>query len=138
MISLPSAEVVSSVKSSQLDGQELPGEGDRLFLEIVAKGEVAEHLEEGVVPRGPPDVLQVVVFPPRAHAFLGADRPLVLPFLQAKEGVLELVHPGVGEEQRRVVSGDQVGTLHQGVPLGLEVVEELRADLSACHKNLNQ
>ena len=33
-------------------GDELPGEGDRVFLEVVAEGEVAEHLEEGVVARG--------------------------------------------------------------------------------------
>src|SRR5205807_5535335 len=30
-------------------GEELPGETDRALLEVVAEGEVAEHLEEGVV-----------------------------------------------------------------------------------------
>ena len=38
---------------------ELPGEGDRLVLEVVAEGEVAEHLEEGEVAGGVADVVDV-------------------------------------------------------------------------------
>src|SRR5699024_752347 len=41
-------------------GEELPGEVDRAGLEVVAEGEVARHLEEGAVPRGAADVLDVV------------------------------------------------------------------------------
>src|SRR5690606_32647894 len=32
----------------QLDGEELPGEANRVALEVVAEGEVPQHLEEGV------------------------------------------------------------------------------------------
>jgi hypothetical protein len=31
---------------THVPGQELPGEGDRLLLEVVAEGEVPEHLEK--------------------------------------------------------------------------------------------
>jgi hypothetical protein len=44
--------------------------GDRLFLEIVAEREVAQHLEERVVARGVADVVEVVVLAAGAHALL--------------------------------------------------------------------
>jgi len=44
-------------------GQERPGEADRIVLEVVAEREVAEHLEERVVPERGADVLEVVVLP---------------------------------------------------------------------------
>ena len=50
--------------------EEVPGEVDRVALEVVAEGEVAEHLEERVVARGVADVLQVVVLAAGAHAAL--------------------------------------------------------------------
>src|SRR5205814_4473914 len=49
---------------------ELPGKLDGVFLEIVAEGEVAEHLEEGEVAGGASDVLEVVVLPAGPHALL--------------------------------------------------------------------
>lgn len=42
-------------------GEEGPGEGDRVFLEIVAEAEVTQHLEKGVVTGGIADVFQVAV-----------------------------------------------------------------------------
>src|SRR5678815_3779673 len=42
----------------QLAGEELPREGNGVLLEVVAEGEVAEHLEEGVMARRPPDVVE--------------------------------------------------------------------------------
>src|SRR5262249_54964241 len=56
-------------------GQELPGEADRLALEVVAEREVAEHLEEGVMARCPPDLIEVVVLSRHPQAFLRAGRP---------------------------------------------------------------
>ena len=40
---------------------QFPGVLDRLVLEVVAEGEIAQHLEEGVVSRRAPHRLQVVV-----------------------------------------------------------------------------
>jgi hypothetical protein len=51
-------------------GHQLPGVLDRFLLEIVAEGEVAQHLEEGLVPRRAPDHLQVVVLARHAQALL--------------------------------------------------------------------
>ena len=63
-------------RQAEFLGDQVPGQLDRLFLEIVAEGEIAEHLEEGVVARGIADILQIVVLAAGAHAFLrrgGAD-----------------------------------------------------------------
>jgi len=104
----------------QLLGEELPGIGDGLLLEVVAEGEVAEHLEEGMVPGSTPHVLQVIVLAAGPHAFLGAGGPVVAPVLHTKEAVLELVHAGIGEEKGRVVVGDEEGTGDHGVAAVLE------------------
>src|SRR5262249_19332801 len=56
-------------------GEELPGEGDGAFFEIVAEAEVPEHLEEREVPGRPPDEVDVVVLAADAHALLDAGGP---------------------------------------------------------------
>ncbi len=58
-------------------GDEVPRVGDRLFFEVVAEGEVTEHLEERVVARGDADVLEIVVLARDADAFLAARRARV-------------------------------------------------------------
>jgi hypothetical protein len=58
-------------------GQQRPGEGDGVTLEVVAKGEVPQHLEERVMPERRPDVVEVVVLAADAHALLGAGRRAV-------------------------------------------------------------
>ncbi len=76
---------------------QVPGKLDRALLEIVAEGEVAEHLEEGVVARGIADIVEVVVLAAGAHAFLRGDRRGIGTRLKAREDVLELHHAGIGE-----------------------------------------
>jgi len=88
-------------------GQKLPCKLNRLALEIIAKTEVAEHLEKSMVTRGVPDILQVIVFATRAHAFLCGNRALIGALLQTQKRLLELVHPGIGKQQRRIIRGDQ-------------------------------
>ena len=84
-------------------GEQLPGELDRVLLEVVAEAEVAQHLEERVVARGVADVLQVVVLAARAHAALRGRGARVGALLLAEEHVLELHHARIDEQQRRVV-----------------------------------
>src|SRR5687767_760028 len=60
-------------------GNQLVAEGDRLLLEVAAffaraEGEVAEHLEKGVV-RVVAHLARVVIHPPRAHAALDGHDP---------------------------------------------------------------
>ena len=59
-----------------------------------------------MLPR-PPDLLQVVVLAADPHALLDRRRPFVAPRLEAEEDVLELIHPGVGEEEGRIVLGQE-------------------------------
>jgi hypothetical protein len=51
-------------------GQQIPGEIDSLFLEVVAEGKVAQHLEKGMVPGRVAHIFQVVVFAAGPHALL--------------------------------------------------------------------
>jgi hypothetical protein len=81
---------------------QLPGEGDGLFLEVVAEREVAQHLEEGEVAGGGPDDVDVG----RAEALLDRGGPRPRRLLLTEHVGLELHHAGGREEQRRVV-GDE-------------------------------
>ena len=83
--------------------EELPAPGYGLVLEVVAEGEVAQHLEEGAVARG----LAYVVDVAGAHALLaGGDAPARGNLLAGKVG-LERGHAGVYQQQRGVVLRDE-------------------------------
>ena len=110
-------------------GDQVPGELDRQRLEVVAEAEIAQHLEEGVVPGGVADIVEVVVLAAGAHAFLRGHRPVVGPLLDAGEHVLELHHAGIGEQQGRVVVRHQRRGGHDLVAVPAEILEEGRADL---------
>ena len=92
---------------AEVAGEQAPGVFDGVLLEVVAEGEVAEHLEEGVVAGGVADVVEVVVLAAGAHAFLGGRGADVGTLLDAGEDVLELDHAGVGEHERRIVARDE-------------------------------
>ncbi len=115
-------------------GQEGPGEGDRIALEVIAEAEVAQHLEEGMVARGVADVFQVVVLAACAHALLAADGAGIGALLGTQEAVLELVHAGVGEQQGRVVVRDQRTGGDSGMALLFEEAKEGFTDFCAFHR----
>ena len=115
-------------------GQQLPGEGDGVGLEVVAEREVAEHLEERVVAERGAHVLEVVVLAADPHALLRGGRPPVVAALRAQKDVLELVHAGVGEQQRRIAGGHERRARHDAVALRAEVVEKALADLGGRHR----
>ncbi len=124
---------------AEMLGDQRPGELDRQRLEIVAEREVAEHLEEGVVPRRIADVVEIVVLAAGAHAFLRCRGAAIGPLLDAGEDVLELHHPGIGEHQRRVVARHQRARRHDLVAGCLEEVEKGRADVvDAAHRALGK
>jgi hypothetical protein len=99
---------------------ELPCELDGLLLEVVPEGEVAQHLEERVMTRSVADVLEVVVLARSAHALLGGGGPRVLAGLLAQENALELHHPCIGEQKRRIRGGHQGRARHAPVAPLLE------------------
>ena len=87
-------------------GDELPGKGDGIALEVVAEREVAEHLEKRVVTIGMTDLLKVVVLAAGSHAFLACRGAAVVVWrrFNAEEDALELHHAGVREQQRGIVT----------------------------------
>ncbi len=110
--------------------REVPGELDRPGLEVVAEGEVPEHLEERQVPGGGPDVLDVG----RAEALLRGGQPRRRRALLTGEVGLERVHARGGEQDRGVV-----GRRHERargparMPPGLEEGQERLTDLVGAH-----
>ena len=104
-------------------GQKLPCEGDGLVLEVVAEAEIPQHFEEGMVPRGVADIVEVIVLAARTHAFLRRRRALVIPRLDTGEEVLELHHARVGEHQRRVVPRHEGRAIDDPVVVAAEEVE---------------
>ena len=107
-----------------LAGDQLPGKGDGVALEVVAEAEVAQHLEKGVVAAGEADVFKVVVLAAGADALLRRGGAGVVALLGAKEEVFELVHARVGEQQRGVVGRHQRGRVHAAVPLRLKKAQK--------------
>ena len=105
-------------------GEEFPGIGDGLFLEVVPKGEVPEHLEEGMVPGGVAHVFKVVVFAPGPHTLLARGGPFVRPLFLPQKDLLELDHPSVGEKEGGVVSRHQGGARDDLVPFTGEIFEK--------------
>ena len=116
-------------------GHPLPRVGDRLLLEVVPEGEVAQHLEEGVVAGGMAHLLQVVVLAAGANALLAGGRAGIVAALHALKHPLELHHPRVGEQQGGVVRRHQrrAGDLAVVPGRNAEVFEELAADLGGLH-----
>ena len=108
---------------------EVPGELDRAFLEIVAEGEIAQHFKEGVMARGIADIVEVVVLAAGAHAFLRRGGARIGALLDAGEDVLELHHAGVGEHQRRIIVRHERRGGDFLVPIVREIVEEGGSDL---------
>ena len=111
--------------------RQLPGEVDRLLLEVVAEGEVAEHLEAGQMPGGAPDLLDVG----RPEAALAGRQPRRRRRLAAEEVGLKRLHPGGREQHAGVVGGgDQRRRGHAQVAALLEERHVGLADLLRFHR----
>src|SRR5262249_62277203 len=83
-----------------------------------------------------PALRGLLCLPPRRNGVLMVVGVFVPPPLLAEEDALELHHTGVGEQQRRVVTGDEGRGAHPGVTLALEVAEEGFAELCPCHRGV--
>ncbi len=117
-------------------GHELPGVADRLTLEVVPERKIAQHLEEGMVPLGEPDLLEVVVLAAGPDDLLAGGGPAVLPLFLAQKDPLELDHSRIGEQQRGIVFGLERGGRHLPVPPRHEEVEERSADDVRTHAKI--
>ncbi len=111
---------------AELLGDQIPGERYRLFLEVVAKGEIAEHFEEGVVAGGIADIVEVVVLAACSHAFLRSRRAVIGALLNTCENILELDHSGIGKHQRRIIAGHKRARRDNLMAVLLEIVQKCR------------
>ena len=118
----------------QRAGDEIPSEADRIALEVVTEGEIAEHLEERVMPGRVADVLEVVVLAAGPHAALRTRRADVVALFLAEEQILELHHAGIGEQQRRVVARHQRTGGDLRMPARGEEIEEGPTHLRRAHE----
>src|ERR1700690_1872504 len=80
---------------------------------------------------GEANILEVVVLAARANAFLARGGALIVAIFEAEENILELVHAGVGEEERGVVRRDERTAAHGAVAALLEEFQEGLADFVA-------
>ncbi len=115
-------------------GQQLPGPRDGVLLEVVAEGEVAQHLEERVMPRRScPPRRGRCACRRRARTSGPWWRARMARVSMAGEDVLELDHARVGEQQGGIVLRDQRGRMHPLVPTLGKEVEERGSDLCGFH-----
>ena len=116
-------------------GQQGPGMGDRLLLEIVAEAEIPQHFKEGMMARGVADIVEIIMLTASAHAFLARRRGLVGAGFKAREDILERHHARIDEHQRRVVMRHQRRGRNDAVPGGPEIIEERAANVvGRCHE----
>ena len=109
---------------AELFRQQVPSEGDRLGLKVVAKAEIAQHLEKRVVPRGIAHVVKVIVLTARPHTFLRRRGAAVITCLHPGKKVLKLHHTSSGEHQCRVVARHQRAGGHDLMPLRIEIIQK--------------
>ncbi len=111
-------------------GRQLERPVDGLALEVVAEGEVAEHLEERQVTRRHPDVLDV----DRSKALLARGEARMRRPLLAAEVGLEGLHARRRQQHRRVVGGgDQRRRRLAQMAALLEERQVALADLGGVH-----
>src|SRR5690606_5264747 len=91
---------------------------------------IAEHLEEGVMPRGVADIVEIVMLAAGAHAFLRGGGAGIGPLLLAGEDILELHHAGIGEHQGGVVARHEWRGFDYAMPVAGEVVEKGLPDIA--------
>ncbi len=93
---------------------------DRFLLEVVAEGEVAQHLKIGAVTGGLADILNVT----GADALLAGGHAVTGRLLLAGEERLHGRHAGVDEQQAGVILRDQGKAGQTQMSFGLKEGQE--------------
>ena len=86
-----------------------------------------------MVPCGIADILQVVVLATRAHAALRAYGAHIGPLVLAEKYFLELHHARIGEQQRRIVGGNEGARRHDRMAVRLEEFKKLLSYFATFH-----
>ena len=111
-------------------GQQFPCILNSIVFEVIAEAEVAQHFEESVVTCSVTDVFQVIVLTTRTYTTLRGGCAGIITLVEAKENILELVHPGVGKQQSRVIVRYQGAAGNYLVSFTMEKIEKRLTDLS--------
>ena len=90
------------------------------MLEVVAEGEVAQHLKIGAVAGGVADVVDIA----GTDALLAGAHPMAGGLLLSGKPGLHRRHTGVDEQQGRIVLGDQGKAWQAEMPLALKELQE--------------
>ena len=106
---------------------------DGFFLAVIAERPVAQHLEPRQVPSVAAHLVKVVVLAAHAHAGLDRDGTAVAALFLAQEHILELVHPGVGEQQGGVILRNDAAGGNKRMVLVGKIVYERLADFKVIH-----
>ena len=79
------------------------------------------------------DVLEIVMLSAGAQTTLHVRGADVASLIDAKKDILELHHAAVGEQQRRIVGGDERCRRHDRVSIRREILEKGAADVGCFH-----
>ncbi len=110
-------------------GQKVPGKFDRIGLEIIAEGEIAEHFEKGQMAGGVAHIVQIVMLAARANNLLGCRGAGIGTGFLPGEHVLERYHASIGEEQGRIVLRHERGRGNDLVAMVSEILQKRAAQL---------
>ncbi|EPF13534.1 hypothetical protein HMPREF0201_03718 [Cedecea davisae DSM 4568] len=83
-----------------------------------------------MVTRGVTDVFQIVMLTTGANTTLRRSGAGIITLVETQENILELVHPGVGKQQSRIVIRNQGAARYNLVAFTLEKIEKRLTDLS--------
>ena len=100
-------------------GQEFPAPGNGFLLEVIAKREIAQHLEERAMARGLADVFNIA----RTDALLAGCDAVARRLLLAGEIRFHWRHTGVNQKKRRVVLRNERKTRQAEMAFGLEELQ---------------
>ena len=104
--------------------QKLPPKHNRVFFEIISERKVPQHLKEGVMAPGIPDILKIVMLTPRTQTLLHRHRPRIGACVLPKEHSLELIHPGIGKQQGRIGLRQKRGARHGLMSMLFEIPDK--------------
>ena len=76
---------------------------DRLFFEIITKGEIPEHFKKCVMARRIANIIKIIMFPARANAFLRGRSARNRRLHRACKIVFKLNHTRIGKHQSRII-----------------------------------
>ena len=115
--------------NAELFCDDLPSKKNGLFLEIIAKAEIAHHLKEGVMAGSVAHIVQIIMFAAGAYAFLCGGGSSVIACLNACEEVFELYHARIGKHQCWIIARHQRARWQNAMTLAVKIVQKRGADI---------